>query len=236
MTRSPRVAAAAKTQLVDVDPAQLYGVFSQIPYPVLFVDIMSPDSLPPAPRSQQRRLQLLEAAEQAFLEKGYVDTSISDITRAADVGHGTFYLYFDGKADIFETLVVELGHIARERLSEAVKDAGSRLEAEYAGLKGWLMLLAERPSLHRIVEEARVFAPQAHRKYYEDFASNYTKQLKQAQENGEIAPGDAEVQAWALIGLTRVLGDRYVLWDRSADPEDIANSAFALIRDGLRKG
>lgn len=40
-----------------------------------------------------------------YIEKGVVDTSIDDIVKEADVGKGTFYLYFKDKYELLDALV-----------------------------------------------------------------------------------------------------------------------------------
>jgi AcrR family transcriptional regulator len=47
---------------------------------------------------------LLDAAVPALAEKGYHATRVDDIVRIAGVSHGTFYLYFANKDDLFRTL------------------------------------------------------------------------------------------------------------------------------------
>jgi AcrR family transcriptional regulator len=51
--------------------------------------------------------ELLGAALEVFVEKGYPATAISDIVREAGVTQGTFYLYFKNKEDIFSVLLKE---------------------------------------------------------------------------------------------------------------------------------
>jgi AcrR family transcriptional regulator len=48
-----------------------------------------------------RRQQLVEAATSVFATRGYRSAGVSDIIQAAGVARGTFYLYFEGKAQIF---------------------------------------------------------------------------------------------------------------------------------------
>jgi AcrR family transcriptional regulator len=55
--------------------------------------------------SSKRRTQIIEHAAKLFGDKGYHNTSISDIISAAGVARGTFYLYFPNKRKIFEELV-----------------------------------------------------------------------------------------------------------------------------------
>jgi AcrR family transcriptional regulator len=52
-------------------------------------------------QSAETRSQLLEAAEAVFGERGYQATSVGAITDRANTAHGTFYLYFKNKEDVF---------------------------------------------------------------------------------------------------------------------------------------
>lgn len=54
---------------------------------------------------QDRRTQLLEAAQELFVERGYVATSVDDIVGRVQVARGTFYLYFSDKRALLEALV-----------------------------------------------------------------------------------------------------------------------------------
>jgi AcrR family transcriptional regulator len=56
-------------------------------------------------KSDRTRRRVLSAAKQLFDRKGYRDTTIDDITRKANIAHGTFYLYFHGKRDLLEELL-----------------------------------------------------------------------------------------------------------------------------------
>lgn len=51
------------------------------------------------PRSSSRET-IAEAATELFLEQGYAETSIVDITRRAGVGRSSFFNYFSSKADV----------------------------------------------------------------------------------------------------------------------------------------
>ncbi len=51
-------------------------------------------------RSNELRERLFRAAIQLFARKGYSETTVEDITNAADVGKGTFFNYFPSKEHI----------------------------------------------------------------------------------------------------------------------------------------
>lgn len=51
-------------------------------------------------KKAETRQRILECASELFSEKGYVETSLLDITEAADVAPRTFYQHFSSKADV----------------------------------------------------------------------------------------------------------------------------------------
>src|SRR6202171_6490318 len=51
-------------------------------------------------RSSQIRERLFRAALDLFAQHGFADTTVEDITNAADVGKGTFFNYFPSKDHI----------------------------------------------------------------------------------------------------------------------------------------
>ena len=54
-----------------------------------------------------RRAQIIEAAISCFLEKGYTNTSMSDIIKASGLSSGSIYSHFTGKEDILTTAINE---------------------------------------------------------------------------------------------------------------------------------
>lgn len=190
-------------------------------------------SAPKTTRGTARRKQLLRSAEKVIGEKGFAAASIADITRDAKTALGTFYIYFGSKEQVFRELVDEMGHLTRRVINDAVAGSPDRLEAERRGLLAFLRLVAERPSLCSIVEQARFVDPEAHRNYFSRFAAAYRDQLEKAEAAGQLRPGNAEVRAWALMGIAKSLGDRYCLWEEHDELEAVADAAFDMIRDGL---
>jgi len=54
-----------------------------------------------------RRTQIIEAAITCFLERGYINTSMSDIIKASGLSSGSIYSHFTGKEDILTTAINE---------------------------------------------------------------------------------------------------------------------------------
>src|SRR5437868_14044737 len=70
-------------------------------------------------RRARTRAELLGAAKRLLASKGFHGTKIADIAAAADVGTGTFYLYFPTKDALFADLVRETALAAKTAMDEA---------------------------------------------------------------------------------------------------------------------
>jgi AcrR family transcriptional regulator len=85
--------------------------------------------------------RLLDAGIEVFATRGYHSARVDDIVKAAKTSHGTFYLYFANKEDLFQALV---GDVA-ERLA-ALTDSLGAVSADADGrseLREWLGRFAD---------------------------------------------------------------------------------------------
>lgn len=111
---------------------------------------------PAGGKGARRRQELIDAALDVFVERGYAAASVSDITGRVGVSHGAFYRYFDSKRDILDAViddglerfmaVAETGAApgdvtSPEEFLDAVRDVAGRA----------LALVAEEPGLARLV-------------------------------------------------------------------------------------
>ena len=170
------------------------------------------DGRPLRQRGQRTRARLLEAAERIFAELGYHDASIVKITEAAGVSQGTFYLYFPGKAEIFDELVRDLNARVRHAMSEGAAQGTTRAEKERLGFRAFFRFSAEHPALYRVMRQAEFVCPDTLHYHYGKIAEGYATALRQAMDEGEIARADPEILAWALMGVGELLGLRWILW------------------------
>src|ERR1700739_4541446 len=70
-------------------------------------------------RSAELRERLFRAALSLFAKKGYAETTVEDITEAADVGKGTFFNYFPSK----EHILMAFGEMQLGKLEVIVREA-----------------------------------------------------------------------------------------------------------------
>ena len=72
---------------------------------------------------QERRRQILSAAKAVFAEAGYHGASIHAIIERAQIARGTFYLYFESKAAVFDSILDQAMADLRARLHRIEIDA-----------------------------------------------------------------------------------------------------------------
>ncbi len=94
----------------------------------------------PTRKGRHTRARILESAQSILEEVGYFDTSVSEITRRADVALGTFYRYFENKdalcLELLERLVTELyasvsGSWTSDDLMENLRNSSLRYLTSY---------------------------------------------------------------------------------------------------------
>ena len=95
-------------------------------------------------RGQRTVRKLLDAGIDVFGRKGYHAARVDDIVKVANTSHGTFYLYFSNKEDLFRALTRDVEDAMStliESLGELTPDAD-----DHAELRAWLAKFAD---LHR---------------------------------------------------------------------------------------
>ena len=180
------------------------------------------------------RQALLNGAEKVFGKASFEQASIARITQEAGVAVGAFYLYFTSKEVIFTALVDELGTRLRRAIAQRVGGHEDRLVIEREGLRAFFDFAAEHKNLYRIIRQAEFVDEAAFRRYYRSLASGYTEGLEAAMLKGHVRTMDAEVLAYALMGMADFIGMRFVLWgDRKRPVNHVIDEVTGFLLEGL---
>jgi AcrR family transcriptional regulator len=178
--------------------------------------------------------KLLDAGAQVFAAKGYHATRVDDIVKLARTSHGTFYLYFANKEDLFGALASEVaedmnvlavslaplepGDDGRRALQTWIRDLSGVYERNSAVIRAWT--------------EAEIGGSQFGR-LGTDVLSQFTRVL--SRRIAEVAPADldAGVASLALVAMLERL-HYYVLAqqvrvDESAMVDTLARVVYCAL-------
>jgi TetR/AcrR family fatty acid metabolism transcriptional regulator len=198
-----------------------------------------------APRpdvSQERKIQILDAAQRVFAQQGFAAARMDDIVAEAGLSKGGVYWYFEGKDAIVLALMERFfsGVMDSEvaRLLEAPDPARERLLAlirivAQAGVEmaPLLPVVYEYYATAMRHDEVRAFF----QRYFEAYRIALGEFISQGVAAGEFHPVAADRTATSLIGLIEGL---MLIW--SVDPEAFdlaaqAESGVSVFLDGLAR-
>jgi AcrR family transcriptional regulator len=176
-------------------------------------------------RKDARPQELLAAALDLFVERGFASTRLEDVARCAGVSKGTLYLYFTNKEELFKAVV-------RDSIVPVIGDA----EDIIAGFDGhsadllrkvihnwWQQLGATKASglTKLIMAEAGNF-PDIACFYQEEVIARGTRMiasmLERAVARGEFRPIDVTIMTQVLIAPMLMLQT----WKHSVGPCDLS--------------
>jgi len=143
------------------------------------------------PRWQRRKgarpEEIVAAALEVFVERGFAATKLEDVARRAGVTKGTIYLYFENKEALFKAVVRETivpviakGEALAQSFTGSARELFEQLVREYWRLVGETAL-AGIPKL--MMAEAGNF-PELARFYYEEVAARGIRLMAGVLERG----------------------------------------------------
>lgn len=190
---------------------------------------------PKTKKGRETLNRIVSAAAQEFYEKGYHNASINDITRRAGVASGTFYVYFDGKYNLYRFLLLQCSHMIRKHLNRTIQSCGTRREVEKVGLREWLHFVRENRYMYHIIWESLYIDKQLFTDYYVNFCRSYMRGIDAAKAAGEIRQEiDSEVLAYTLMGASNFLGLNWGLFkDYPPDVDKVVDSFMHIIDGGI---
>ena len=187
---------------------------------------------------EKRRRQIRAAALDVFLEKGFQRTRIQDITTAAGVSTGTFYIYYKTKRELFLDVVDDMTAGTVNALEEAATKEVDVLRRAISTAKHYM---ENYTSFAGVINQFRGMMasgePSAKHKFLElhnKLANPIINQIRIAIRKGVIREVDPELMASALMGIVEFLSFR-VAFDPKRTPEEAISFMFDLVTNGVGK-
>ncbi len=151
---------------------------------------------------ETRRL-LLEAGAHVFAENGVARTRAADISRAAGVAVGTFYLHFADKQALLRELLFRGMTELRARLYEIYKTPhASVAEAVRHQVETMVRLAEEHPAICRILFSTEVASTPIGAEVLNLLAGMQEEGLREGMAEGHVRKDiDPAVAAQTLVGM-----------------------------------
>ncbi len=103
-------------------------------------------------QGRARKRELMEHATALFAERGYQQTRVADIVRAAGVAKGLFYWYFDNKEALFRELVGNTRRRLRHEQQVALEGATTLLGQVFAATAASVRFMVEHRELYALMQ------------------------------------------------------------------------------------
>jgi len=190
-------------------------------------------------RREERRQQILECARDAFAEHGYQAVTVDDIVARAQIARGTFYLYFDDKRAVLDTLVDDfleriLGCIVAIDVVHASDSPREQLRQNveriiHFALQDPAMLEIALRDATRVdpVFDAKV------RSFYEAMRTFLAESLDEGQHNRIVREGDRAVMVSIGLGGLKELVLDAVTGTLERKPEELVEELMRFLDQGL---
>ncbi len=148
----------------------------------------------------ERKQQLLDRAAELFAERGYAETRVIDIVRAAGVAKGLFYWYFENKEALFRELAGSIRLNLRREQGAALHDDAPPLVNLYRGTEVSVRFMAEHAHFFSLLEvEGRNFTDVL-RQGTQQHINDMVRIVEAGQADGTIREEDPTLLALGVVG------------------------------------
>lgn len=182
-------------------------------------------------RRAKTRSQLLAAAKRLLATKGFHGTKIADIAAAADVGTGTFYLYFPTKDALFADLVRETALAASAAIAAAKAACTDPLERARVGGETFFRFAADNRDVFKILFGHSAQFDELLREVHQIFIADIERDFAAGVHVGAFRDLPPAFAAQAIVGMLTQVTSWWI--DRQdISIEDITTMTHRMLTQG----
>jgi AcrR family transcriptional regulator len=186
----------------------------------------------------ERRQKILGHARDVFARRGYHDATIDEIVAAAGIARGTFYLYFKDKRAVFEEIVDRaFAQIAMAIVRVDPKDTGRTVADQVLENTRRIVgtLLEDRATTKILLTDAVGLDPAFDRKlhsFYDVVENLLVESLREGQGLGVVAPGDARIFAYLILGAMKEVLYQVVHREAAFSEKEVVHGIYDFLGQG----
>lgn len=158
---------------------------------------------------QNKEAEILAAAEQEFIAKGYDGARTTSIAQAAGVTHAMLHYYFRTKEQLFERIVDEKFRVMSQSMLAVLGDPNLPiLERIKGGVEAHFDYIAANPELPRFVINEIITRPERYELLHRyagvivsNIYDNLQREIDAAAERGEIERLDIRMLFISIMSL-----------------------------------
>lgn len=190
--------------------------------------------------SEERKDQIMNAAEEVFSQKGFSDARMDDIAEETGLSKGTLYLYYKSKDDLIIAIldrIFQREFKAFENIDLASMSAADAIwvftDTTIKDIKIMMRLL---PITYEFMGLAfrNKFVQKAFKTYLNRYMDILIPLIQQGIDSREFRPADAKEVA---IAMGAIMEGTLLLWvydNTMVDPEKHIRSGMKLLMEGAQ--
>lgn len=186
----------------------------------------------------ETRTEIIDAAMELFANKGYHETTMSDVVEASNTSKGTVYYYFDNKQELFETMINDV--ISRlynsfERIAEkdcSVREKLKKMIEVHANFykKNYKLAFSIFMEGKKIDADCKEEIWRWHKK----FNSLVENVMKDGVEEGLLKDKNLKLMSFSFLGLTNSFGPS--VFEGDYDVNELVDYTIELFLQGVGRG
>ncbi|GIP34695.1 TetR family transcriptional regulator [Paenibacillus sp. J2TS4] len=184
------------------------------------------------------RERLVEAGKECFGVYGLKKTSIEQLTKAAGIAQGTFYLFYPSKEELyFELLELEEEKVRRQLLEETEETGVMTKERFVRFLRKSLSVMGENPFFRQLYEEevmeqlVRKLPPEKLAAHFDKDADVALPFIRRWQEEGWLTSHKPEIIVSLIRSLILLTMQKWLIGEDVYD--ETMELFIELMADGL---
>jgi TetR/AcrR family acrAB operon transcriptional repressor len=202
-----------------------------------------PDPARPSPRSQSTRDALIELAAELFAERGYVQTSVRDISRQGALTTGAIYGHFRNKADLLAEAIsartaaeLEAQTLATGEELDYVESL-TELAREYTRRRRLRALIVQGAAAAQTDDETRTRLREEQLTHINSWLDAYERERERMGIDPSVDMAAAVLYTWAVelgLGVLESMGIQPSSPDAWADASNRFARSLQLAPDEAR--